>query len=155
MSDQPGLKFPPSLFYSDEFDTWAREESDGQLTVGISALGIALSGDIYMCRPRPVGSDIEAGRSIAVVELAKSIVSVKSPVSGCVTRVNPLLEEQPEQVHRDPYGAGWLARLAPGKWADERGALLHGDAVAPVMLRRLQLALGGGGTPGAGGPGRD
>ncbi len=143
MSDLPGPKFPPALFYSVEFDTWAREEPDGRLSIGISALGIALSGEIYMCRPRPVNSDIEAGRSIAVVELAKSIVSVKSPVSGVVCAVNPALEEQPELVHRDHYGAGWLARLVPARWEIERDALLHGDQVAPVMLQRLQLVLAG------------
>ncbi|MFT3957193.1 MAG: hypothetical protein QM722_23285 [Piscinibacter sp.] len=86
--------------------------ADGSATVGITALGIVQAGEIYMARPKVVGSAVEQGRSIAVVELAKSIVSVKSPVHGMVVAVNALLADTPELVHRDPYGEGWLARVA-------------------------------------------
>jgi glycine cleavage system H protein len=107
-----GLEFPDDLRVMTEHDVWARLHSDGTATVGITALGVRLSGEIYMCRPRPVGTEVDAGRAIAVVELAKAIVSVKSPVAGRVIEVNALLAERPEVVHLDPYGTGWLARIA-------------------------------------------
>jgi len=125
--------FPQALYYDIESQTWARPETDGSATVGITALGIVLSGEIYMCRPKPVGQVVERGRSVAVVELAKAIVSVKSPLAGTVLEVNPALAERPELVHRDPYGQGWLVRLAPIDWAGDAVRLLHGDAVAPAM----------------------
>src|SRR5688572_21080795 len=96
--------FPDDLLYLVEHDVWARLHEDGSATVGITALGIKLSGEIYMCRPKPVGARVEQGRSIAVVELAKAIVSVKSPLGGTVVELNPLLEKQPELVHLEPYG---------------------------------------------------
>ena len=41
--------------------------------MGITALGIALSGEIYMCRPKRLGTALAQGATLAVVELAKSI----------------------------------------------------------------------------------
>jgi glycine cleavage system H protein len=135
-----GLEFPDALHYAVEPQTWARPEADGSVTVGITALGIRASGEIYMCRPKGVGQAVEAGRSIAVVELAKSIVSVKSPLAGTVLAVNEGLAQQPELVHRDPYGQGWLARLQPTRWADDAALLVHGEeAVAQAMQDYARL----------------
>lgn len=134
-----GCEFPPELWYHVEHQAWALPQRDGSAVVGITALGIKLAGEIYMCRPRSVGSVVEQGRSIAVVELAKSIVSVKSPVRGQVVAVNARLEAAPELMHQDPYGAGWLARVALADWAADTAALLHGDAVAPAMRQHALL----------------
>jgi len=70
---------------------------------------------------------------MAVVELSKSIVSVKAPLSGQVLRVNERLEEAPELVHRDPYGEGWLLVLQPDRLADESALLLQGEAARAAM----------------------
>ena len=131
--------FPGHLHYLVDEDTWARVEEDGSVTVGITSLGVALSGDLYMCRPRPVGASVEQGRNVAVVELAKSIVSVKSPVSGEVIAINEALAQEPGLVNRDPYGAGWIARLRPLRWDEERAALVTGAAIAPAMRRHAWL----------------
>jgi glycine cleavage system H protein len=80
--------------------------------VGITALGIKLSGEIYMYRPKPVGQWVERGRSIAVAELAKAITAVKSPSSGQVVETSERLAAGPEPVHRDPYAQGRIARIA-------------------------------------------
>lgn len=134
-----GIEFPDALHYHAEHQTWARVESDGSVTVGITALGIKLSGEIYMCRPKPVGQAVEQGRSIAVVELAKAIVSVKSPLSGRVVATNALLIERPELVHLEPYAQGWIARVEPSAWATEHLALAHGEAVGPAMSHQAWL----------------
>lgn len=138
-----GHEFPDELYYLVEPQVWARLEADGSATVGITAVGIAQAGEIYMCRPKPVGAEVGQGRSIAVVELAKSIVSVKSPVSGTVLQVNPRLADEPELVHRSPYTDGWLVRLRPADFDADRPALVHGEAVRAAMehfawLNRLQ-----------------
>lgn len=135
-----GLAFPEALHYLVEHQVWARLEEGGLATVGITSLGIQLAGEIYMCRPKGVGQVVEQGRSVAVVELAKSIVSVKSPVAGTVVAVNPRLADEPELVHRDPYGEGWLARLALADFARDREALVHGaQAVREAMAHHAWL----------------
>lgn len=133
------LAFPDDLLYLVEHQVWARLHDDGQATVGITALGIALAGEIYMCRAKPIDSVVEQGRSIAVVELAKSIVSVKSPLSGRVIDVNPMLANSPEIVHADPYGEGWIARIEPAALTLERTALLQGEGVLAAMTEHARL----------------
>jgi glycine cleavage system H protein len=134
-----GYDFPDELYYLVDDQVWARLLDDGTACVGITSLGIALAGEIYMCRAKPVGATVEQGRSVAVVELAKAIVSVRSPLSGSVIEVNPLLADEPGLVHREPYGRGWIARVAPGSFETERQALVHGEPVGPAMARHAML----------------
>jgi len=134
-----GHDFPDGLWYSVEHQVWARVEG-GEATVGITALGIRLAGgEIYMARPKAMGSIVEQDKSIAVVELAKSIVSVKSPVSGEVVAVNEALGAQPELVHLDPYGAGWLARLRLADFAADQPRLVHGEAAREPLAHHAWL----------------
>ena len=148
----PPLHHPPELYYLMDHQVWARLHGDGTATVGITQLGIRLSGEVYMCRAKRVGTELAQGASFAVVELSKSIVAVKSPVGGTIVEVNALLEDQPELVHRDPFGDGWIARLQLTAWDTDQSALLTGEAVAPAMahhawLHRLDMVPATGGAP--------
>lgn len=127
---------PPGFWLWPEDQTWAQPLPGGLVRVGITALGLKASGEIYMCRPKPVGSEVEQGRSIGVVELSKSIVSVKSPLSGVITRVNDALDERPELVHQSPYEAGWLAELAPSRLDDEKHKLVTDEGAIRDALSR-------------------
>jgi len=134
-----GLEFPDDLWYLVEHQVWARLHDTTSATVGVTSLGVRLAGDIYMCRPKAVGSDIEQGHSIAVVEIAKAIVSMKSPVRGRVTAVNTQLQEQPELLVGDPYHEGWLAQLHLADFATDRAALLYGEHARAAMERHARL----------------
>jgi len=127
---------PAGFWLWSEDQTWAQPLSNGHVRVGITALGLRASGEIYMCRPKSVGSEVEQGRSIGVVELSKSIVAVKSPLSGVVVKVNEALEEKPELVHQSPYEAGWLAELAPSRVDAEKPKLVIGEAAIREAMAR-------------------
>lgn len=128
-----GTEIPEDLLYWVEDQTWARLRKDGTAVLGITALGLKASGEIYMCRPKSVGTLIEQGRSMAVVELAKSIVSVRAPLSGEVLRVNEALSASPELIERDPYGEGWLLEIRPAQLQAERAALVEGANAKQAM----------------------
>jgi len=134
-----GLEFPDDLWYLVEHQVWARLHDTTSATVGVTSLGVRLAGDIYMCRPKAVGSEIQQGHSIAVVEIAKAIVSVKSPVCGRVTAVNPQMQEHPELLVSDPYHEGWLARLRLADFATDRTALLYGEHARAAMEHHAWL----------------
>jgi glycine cleavage system H protein len=55
-------------------------------------------------------------RRAATSSRPKSVNDLLAPVSGIVTAVNANLDERPELVNTDPYGAGWLidVQLSPG-----------------------------------------
>ncbi|MFV0679335.1 glycine cleavage system protein H [Ottowia sp.] len=133
------LLSPPELHYLMAHQVWARLEGDGTATVGITQLGIRLSGEVYMCRPKRISTALMQGDTVAVVELSKSVVPVKTPVSGTVLVINEALQDQPELVHRDPYGSGWIARLQLTNWPADQTALLTGDALAPAMAHHAWL----------------
>lgn len=130
--------YPADLFYFIEHQVWARIDGAGIATVGITELGIRLSGEIYMCRPKRAGTVVAQGASLGVVELAKSIVSVKTPVSGEIVLLNAQLEQRPELVHFDPYGEGWIARLRLSGFEADRAQLVHGAEVAAAMAEYAQ-----------------
>ena len=132
------VALPADLHVLIEHQVWARVHDDGTATVGVTPLGIALSGEIYMCRPKRVGSVVAQGGTVAVVELSKSIVAVKSPVSGTVVEVNPALDERPDWVHREPYGAGWIARLQLTDFKADQALLLHGAAADEAMAEHAR-----------------
>lgn len=134
-----GAELPEDLLYWVEDQTWARLLPDGTALLGITALGLKASGEIYMCRPKSVGQALIQGRSMGVVELAKSIVAVRSPLSGQVLRVNDRLATEPGLIDRDPYGEGWLLAMRPEALAAERGVLLAGRDASDAMERYAWL----------------
>ncbi len=139
MTQIQGIDCPQDLHVLIEHQVWARLEESGVARVGITALGMQLAGEIYMCRVKSMGSVLAQGGSIAVVELSKSIVSVKSPVSGTVIEVNPRLAAMPELVQQDPHGQGWLARVQLADFAADLPQLVHGAALLPAMQHHAWL----------------
>ena len=135
------MDFPAALHYDIAAQVWVEPLADGSMRVGVTALGVKLSGEFFMCRPKPVGQVLERGRSMAVAELAKSIVSITAPLSGEVVEVNTLLAQEPERIHLDCWGSGWVLRLRPTQWEAECQALLHGDAVPAAMAEHARLFL--------------
>ncbi len=107
MSDIPGdLKFLCS-------HEWARVESDGTITVGISDHAQDLLGDIVFVELPEVGQSVEAESDAAIVESVKAASDIYSPLSGEVIEVNALLEDQPEIINSSPYEDGWIYKLTP------------------------------------------
>jgi glycine cleavage system H protein len=41
----------------------------------------------------------------------KAVSELYLPVGGEVTEVNESLQDEPESVNTDPYGAGWMLRI--------------------------------------------
>jgi len=134
-----GFEYPDDAFVLLERDMWARRLDDGRVRVGVTAFGVKISGHFFMCRPKPVGTPVDQGATLAVAELNKSVVTIKSPVSGVVDEINPALAEQPELVEHDPYGRGWIAVLKPTRWDADLAQLAHGARLAEQAEQRMRL----------------
>jgi glycine cleavage system H protein len=61
------------------------------------------------------GESIEAGKQVASVESVKAAADSYSPVGGKVADVNEELSNNPEILNKDPYGAGWMAKVEAGE----------------------------------------
>ena len=107
MSEIPGdLKFLSS-------HEWVRVEPDGSVTIGISDHAQDLLGDIVFVELPDIGQSIEAETDAAIVESVKAASDVYSPISGEVTEVNSILEDQPEIINSSPYEDGWFFKMTP------------------------------------------
>ena len=122
---------PANLKYLDSHE-WARLESDGTVTVGISDHAQSALGDLVFVDVPEVGRALEKGAAAAVVESVKAASDVYSPVSGEVIARNEALSATPELVNSDPYGAGWLFKVKPGNQA-ELNSLLDAQAYGKVV----------------------
>jgi glycine cleavage system H protein len=122
---------PANLKYLDSHE-WARVESDGTVTIGISDHAQGALGDLVFVEVPEVGKSLSKGGAAAVVESVKAASDVYSPLSGEVVAANDSLGSSPELVNSDPYGAGWLFKLKPSNTA-ELQQLLDAKAYEKVV----------------------
>lgn len=117
-------KFDKSASYAKTHD-WARVEGD-LVVCGISDYAQhALSDVVYVELP-DTGATFAQGEVYTTVESVKAAEEVYAPVSGEIVEVNESLEDQPEQLNSDPYGA-WIVKIRPADLG-ELGKLM--DAAA-------------------------
>src|SRR3989338_1371361 len=91
---------------------WLRLESDGLVTVGITAYAQEALGDVVYVQ-LPELQAYAAGDEVAVLESVKAASNIAMPLDGEVVEVNDALEGSPELVNQDPLGQGWFFRFRP------------------------------------------
>lgn len=101
---------PESLRYSASHE-WVRELGNGVVVVGISDHAQAQLGDIVFVELPELGSKVQAGDAVAVVESVKAASDIYSPLSGTILACNEALTDKPERLNEDAYDAGWLYQL--------------------------------------------
>lgn len=102
------MNYPTELKYSKSHE-WVKIE-DGVAVIGISDFAQDALGDVVFINLPQVGDEVTAGESFGDVESVKAVSDVISPVSGVVCAVNDELEDAPETLNSDPYGA-WIIKV--------------------------------------------
>lgn len=121
---------PANLKYTASHE-WVKTESDGSISVGITQHAQELLGDMVFVETPAVGRKLNAKEECAVVESVKAAADVYAPVSGVVTAVNSKLDNTPEDINADPYGA-WMFKMKPENPA-EVAALMDAKAYQAVV----------------------
>ncbi|MEE9254037.1 MAG: glycine cleavage system protein GcvH [Pseudomonadales bacterium] len=106
------IETPEELRYRETHE-WARLEADGTVTVGISDFAQDALGDVVYVELPELETELQAGQEAGVVESVKAASDIYAPLTGSVVAVNSALEEGPEIVNADPFGGGWMFRIAP------------------------------------------
>lgn len=138
MGEALGCNIPEGLYYNVERHVWARPEPDGTVTVGMSDVAQSLAGRIVAVSPRPAGRKVEKNKSVGTLESGKWVGAVPAPVSGEIVAVNAAVQQDPAILNRDPYGAGWIARLQPVDWAADAADLVTGAAAVAAYRARME-----------------
>lgn len=118
---------PNDLKYAKSHE-WAKIEGD-VATIGITQFAQEQLGDLTFIDLPKAGATLTAGQEMGSVESVKAASEIYAPVSGTVLEVNAALENAPEAVNQDPYGAGWMLKV---KLAATPSDLLDATAYADV-----------------------
>lgn len=130
MADQIwyGCVVPDDLLYDVDMNVWVRLAGD-VAELGMTDVAQTMGGRMVQVSWKRVGRSYARGKSLAVIESAKWVGPFPTPLSGELLEVNEAAFAADIAVaNRDPYGAGWLARLAPADLAGERHHLVDGTA---------------------------
>ncbi len=125
-----GCTLPDDLLYDVENNIWYRDNGDGTVTVGMTAVAAAMAGQLVAFTPKKAGRSVQAGKSCATIESGKWVGPAKLAFDAEVTEANLALAASPKLANSDPYGAGWLMKVRPADWMTARAGLVAGTAVA-------------------------
>ncbi|MGE0312548.1 MAG: glycine cleavage system protein GcvH [Lautropia sp.] len=125
------MAYPTDLKYTDSHE-WLRAESDGTVTVGITSHAQDELGELVYVELPDVGRALEAHEACCVVESTKAASDVYAPIAGTVVAVNDALQDAPQTVNTDPFGAGWLFRVRPTDASDLAGLMSAADYAGAI-----------------------
>ena len=125
-----GCNLPDELLYDVENNIWYRENPDGTVTLGMTAVAAAMAGQLVAFTAKKVGRSVQSGKSCATVESGKWVGPAKIAFDAEVVEVNDTLVGTPKIANAEPYGEGWMVKVKPADWAAAKGSLTPGSAVA-------------------------
>ena len=121
-------KIIDELLYSESHE-WVKV--DGNIAiVGVSDFAQAEMGDITYVDVPSEGDSVTKGEDFGALESVKASSELYSPVSGEVVAVNEELEDKPELINEDPYGA-WIIKVEMSD-KGELDSLLNAAAYAEI-----------------------
>jgi glycine cleavage system H protein len=103
------MNVPSELKYTKDHE-WVQINGD-VLTIGITDFAQSELGDIVYVEVDTLDETLEAEEVFGTVEAVKTVSDLFLPVAGGIIEFNQSLEDEPEKVNEDPYGAGWMIKL--------------------------------------------
>lgn len=103
------MNVPAELKYTKDHE-WIKIEGD-IATIGITDFAQGELGDIVYVEVETLDEILEADAVFGTVEAVKTVSDLFMPIAGEVITFNETLEDTPEIVNEDPYGAGWMIKV--------------------------------------------
>ena len=104
------MEFPKELKYSKDHE-WIRVEGDSAY-IGITEFAQGELGDIVFVDVDTEGEELEKEEVFGSIEAVKTVSDLFMPINGEVLSFNKKLEDEPELINTDPYGEGWVIKIA-------------------------------------------
>ncbi len=124
------MNFPENLKYTKDHE-WVLIEGN-TATVGITDFAQSELGDIVYVEVETVDETLEKEEVFGTVEAVKTVSDLFLPLSGTIESFNEELDQNPELVNSDPYGAGWMIKMSIDN-LDEIEELLDVDAYKALV----------------------
>jgi len=104
------MNIPSELKYTKDHE-WIRIEGE-TITIGVTDFAQSELGDIVYVDVDTLDENVEKDDVFGSVEAVKTVSDLFMPLSGEVIEFNENLEDEPELVNKDPYGEGWMVKVA-------------------------------------------
>jgi glycine cleavage system H protein len=104
------MEFPKELKYSKDHE-WLRVEG-GNAYIGITEFAQGELGDIVFVDVDTEGEELEKEEVFGSIEAVKTVSDLFMPINGEILTFNKKLEDDPELINTDPYGEGWVIKIA-------------------------------------------
>jgi glycine cleavage system H protein len=124
------MNFPENLKYTKDHE-WVHIEGN-TATVGITDFAQSELGDIVYVEVETLDETLDKEEVFGTVEAVKTVSDLFIPLSGTIESFNEELDQNPELVNSDPYGAGWMIKMNIGN-PDEVDELLDVDAYKALV----------------------
>lgn len=124
------MSIPAELKYTKDHE-WVRIDGD-VATVGITHFAQGELGDIVYVEVETVDETLDKDEVFGTVEAVKTVSDLFLPLSGEVIEFNESLEDEPETVNSDAYGAGWMIKIKISN-PDEVAELLDAEGYAALI----------------------
>jgi glycine cleavage system H protein len=102
-----GFRVPKNLRYHPGHG-WVMNERRNLARVGVDDVAATVLGHVDRIQLPTPGRWIRQGQRVLSFFRDGQKVEMSSPVEGEVLEVNPDVLANPERLHTDPYGSGWL-----------------------------------------------
>jgi glycine cleavage system H protein len=119
------------LSYSAEHE-WVKVEGD-IVIIGITDHAQNALHEITFVEISEVGTVLEANAECGLVESMKASSDIFTPIAGEIVEVNTVLEDAPETINEDCYGAGWMFKIKPSNLDADLAALMDGNAYKALI----------------------
>ncbi len=117
-----GYLFPNDLRY-EKNHFWAKVEN-GLVVTGASEFISKQSGEITFVDLPEEDDEVTQGKPYGSIESGKWVGRIYGVVSGAIVEVNHDLEDEPEKINEDPYGAAWICKIKPTNLDADFSALM-------------------------------
>lgn len=124
------MNFPAELKYTKDHE-WVRLEGNVAF-IGITEFAQRELGDIVYVDINTIGKNVAHEQVFGTVEAVKTVSDLYMPIAGEVLEMNTDLDTNPELVNSDPYGKGWMVKVAVSNAADFDGLLSADDYQALI-----------------------
>ena len=104
------MNFPSELKYTKDHE-WL-SVNDNQAVIGITDFAQRELGDIVYVDINTLGNEVAKEEVFGTIEAVKTVSDLFMPVTGMVKEVNAELNKEPDLVNSDPYGKGWIIKIA-------------------------------------------
>jgi len=116
---EPDISVPEGLYYIPE-NSWVKEESDGNVRIGIHHNFLKTIGEIASIEMPELNKMRYQGETyLRITDINGRVHRLWTPVTGRIVAINEEIKKDRSKLKDDPYNDGWLIKIASAHLQDD------------------------------------